>query len=78
MKILKPRQGLYFVFYFDRSHDYSVIPSRCLVEHSLEAKKGHYTVTLATWSSDDGPPEYVEAFEQYLGAFDQLGGPGCR
>jgi hypothetical protein len=74
VKILKPRQGLYFVFYSDRSHDYWVIPSRYLVEHSLEAKKGHGTVTLAKWSSDDGPPEYVEASEQYLGAFDQLGG----
>lgn len=78
LKILKPRKNFYVLFYSDPLQEYWLVPSEYLLEHASVAKEGphtgHLTVTLAK-CPEDGPTKYIDAFEPYRGAFEQLGLP---
>jgi len=77
LKILKPRENFFVVFYSDPIKEYWVVPSLFLAEHSSRTTTGpykdHFTVTLAK-CPEGSPPEYVATFKPYRGAFHLLGG----
>jgi hypothetical protein len=76
IRLDKPRERFFVVFYSEPLDQYWVIPSLKLKELASRTRtgryEGHYTVSLAQFL-DEGPPRYNPKFEEYRAAFHLLG-----